>query len=294
MEMLARFVMQGRLQALLMAGLFGVFSQYMLPLALLSAAIISIYVLRKSSSEWLFVLLGSIVMIYASSFFVDVRPGLEFPIILLILPVLLAASLVLRITRSQGLALCVIVICAALWAIAVELMTGNAVEWWTEWLKLAVTGVKGAEFQGFEQNNSIQFMNGLIAMMLAMVTIVSLLIARWLQSKLYFPGEFRKEFVSLTTPLSVLIIFVLTYLLAYVVSASLATDLLVVFMVLYFFQGLAVLHGTVGAMNASSAFLWPPYVLLVFVPQFVIVGLAAVGLVDLYFDFRKLKQGAQL
>jgi hypothetical protein len=281
--------MRGRYQALLTAGIIGGLAQLMLPLALLSSAIVALYILRKGDKEGIFVLFGAAVIIMMVSFFVPSRPGLEYPLaIILLLPVYLCAT-ILRSSASQGLMVTMATGCAVILAITIQVISGDAVAWWSEWLKIAVQGVEGASYQGFEDNNSIRFINGLVAMMLAMATCASLFIARWMQATLYYPGAFSKEFQLLQTPKRIIFFIVVMLAIAAVLNGNLMYDLAIISTTLYFFQGLAVLHYNAARQKGSPLFyLVPPYLVLTFVPHYAIVGLACVGVTDLWLNYRKL------
>ena len=288
---LAEFVMRGPYQALITAGIIGGLAQLMLPLALLSSAIVGLYILRKGDKEGIFVLFGATIVIMIVSFFIQSRPGLSYPLaIILLLPVYLSTT-ILRATGSQGLMVVMAAGCAAVLAVAVQLLSGDAVAWWSGWLKVAVNGVEGATYQGFEESGSIQLINGLVAMMLGMATCASVFIARWMQSMLYYPGEFRKEFQVLQIPRKILFFIFVILGIAAILNRNLMYDLAIIATTLYFYQGLAVLHHNAAKQKGSPLiYLVPPYLVLTFAPHYAIVGLACVGVTDLWLNYRKLSK----
>ena len=200
MKYLAKFIIQGQFRSLITAGVIGGLSQLLLPLSLISSAIVSLYVLRKGEKEGIVVFLGTAAIIYIMSLYVQSRPGLHFPVALILLLPVYLCSRVLRGTESQGYAIATAAACSAIFAFAVQLISGDAVVWWGEWLKTALVGVKGANYEGFEVDGTILVMNGLVSMLLGMATIASVLIARWLQSALYNPGGFKEEFQMIQIP----------------------------------------------------------------------------------------------
>ncbi|MGR9045791.1 MAG: hypothetical protein ACU83N_10875 [Gammaproteobacteria bacterium] len=286
MKGIATFIMQGPFQALAVAGLLGVLSQFVLPLALLSNAIIALCVLAQTKSQWLVVLVGTVVMVIGSSFFVETRPGIDFPLTLILMVPVVLCAIVLAATESQSLSILVAVICAVILALTIQLLSGDAVQWWADWLKVAVTGVKNANYEGFVENNTLNLMNGLVAMMLVFGSVLAVFIGRWLQAILYKPGGFADEFIRIKFSFPVLAMMVVVLLVTAVINENLFKDFILIFTVPYFFQGMSVLHFTVNALGRSQSYLWPPYLLLFFFPQFVIVGMAGVGLVDVFLNFR--------
>jgi len=201
-------------------------------------------------------------------------------------PVVLCAK-TLELTESQSLSILVAVICAVILALTIQLVSGDAVQWWADWLKVAVTGVKNATYQGFAESGTLNLMNGLVAMMLVFAAVLTVFIGRWLQAILYNPGGFRNEFILIRFSFLVLAGMVVILLVTAVINESLFKDFILIFTVPFFFQGMSVLHYTVNAMGRSQSYLWPPYLLLIFFPQYVIVGMAGVGLVDIFLNFRK-------
>ena len=286
MKGIANFVTQGPFHAIVVAGLLGVLSQFMLPLALLSNAIIALCILALRKSQWLVVWLGTVVLVVASSFFVEARPGIGFPLtLILIVPVTLCA-MVLKLTESQSLSVLVAVANAVILALTIQLVSGDAVRWWSDWLKIAITGVENATYQGFVESGALNLLNGLMTMMFAFSIVLTVLIGRWLQATLHNPGGFANEFIRIKYSFTVLAGMVVILLVTAVINENLFSDFIMIFSAAYFFQGMSVLHYTVKAMDRGSSYLWPAYTLLVFFPQFAIIGMAGVGLVDVFFDFR--------
>ena len=282
------FILYSRTRAMLIAGILGGLSQRVLPLSLLSLVIVALFLLRKGGREGGMVALGSAAIIVALSFFIASRPGLAYPLALMLLLPVAFCSLLLRATAAQGAAVAAAGGCAAAFAIAIQLLSGDAVAWWSDWLKTAVQGVEGASYQGFEDNGSLLMMNGLIALLLGMAVVVSVLLGRWLQSLRYYPGEFRREYHCLRIPKAVVTGNILLVAGAAVLNQRLMIDLLIVSLLLYFFQGLAVLHHAAAKKQSGIWYLIPPYFLLTLAPHYVIVGLACVGITDVLLNFRKL------
>lgn len=288
MKFLASYIVRGQFQALSVSVFLGIVSLQILPAAILSAAVVSLYVLRKGHKKALWVLLATIALVYFCSLFLETRPGLSFPLIVALLIPVWISALVLRATESQGLAVTISIGCAALFAISIQLFTGDAVQWWSEWLKIAVSGVKNASYQQFIDSGSINSMNGLVATLLGICSIMSLFIGRWMQAKLYNPGGFAIEFNQLRIPKSFFFIIAVIVLVSAALSRNLMNDLLMVFSVIYFFQGLAILHYHILDKGYSQTLLFPVYLIIFFLPHYAIFGLAGAGVMDTFLNFRKL------
>lgn len=290
MQFLAKFVMQGQFQALMITASLAVLSQAMLPLAILSGGYSALFLLRKGEKKGLPLFISIFIITLISNQFIETRPGLGFPLIIVILCPIWVSATILRKTQSQGLAIAFALFCAAALAIAVQVYSGDAEQWWKDWLRLAISGVQNTAYEGFENSSALTVMNGIVAMMMGFATVCSLFLGRWMQATLYQPGGFKQEFHSIRVPKLIFFIVILILLVAMVINENLFTDLLIIFSVIYFFQGLSVLHCNVDRLGRSAMYLLPPYVLLLFTPQFVIVGMAGLGLVDTFVNFRKLPE----
>lgn len=287
MRRVAQFILQGPYQAIVLAGIVGGLAQMLFILAVPSAVAVALFVLRKGEKQGLPVLLGAALVSIAIGTLVDSRPGFDFPVaLLLLLPAYFGAK-VLRVGESQGLAIVALTACAALFAIAVQVLSGDAQQWWSDWLKIAVQGVPGASYEDFG-TNIMPAINGLIALLLGLLSSACLLSARWLQALLFNPGGFGREFRVLVLPSRLAVIMLALLPVAAIISLDLFYDLLLVAVMPFFFQGLAVLQHGAEKKRLNSFLMSLPYILLLFMPQFVIVGCACLGGVDLFVNFRKL------
>jgi hypothetical protein len=287
MKFLASYVMKGPIHALSVSVLFGLLSIQILPAAVLCASIVALFTLRKGHKNSFILFFATVVLSYLASLFIPSRPGLDFPIVILLLVPVWISALILRATESQGLAISAAIFCAALFAIFIELYSGNAIQWWGKWLETAVTGVKNASYQQFADSGSLTIMNGLIASVLGIGIVISLLLARWLQANLFNPGGFAAEFNNLIIPKKLLYFISLILLICFLINRDLFNDLLIVFSILYFFQGLAILHFYVEKNKFNKSMLLPVYLLIFFLPQYAIIGLAGAGVMDTFLNFRK-------
>ena len=288
MRFLAGFAMKGWLQTFLLTAIFGWLSIRFVPLALLSAGVGAMYTLRKGIlyGFLLFIIVATITWVI--SLFVETRPGLQTPVVIyLFLPVLLCASTLSK-TESQGYAVLVAAACGLFQAVFIQLLSGDAVVWWGDWLRQAIAGVQGATFEGFEDDGTLKVFNGLAAMLLAMVTFLSVLLGRYMQATQVNPGGCQIEFCALQIPLYGLTLTVVIAVLANFASQYLMYDVLIIATMIYFFQGLAVLHAVVINKGLKRGYLVPAYLLIIVAPQFGIVGFALVGVLDVFLNFRKL------
>lgn len=294
MRGLAKFIMRGRKEAIFIAAFFGSMSILLLPLAIFSAAAIGLVQLRKGWSEVAYIGLVAGVLIVAASLFLPARAGFPFPLVFALWVVVFVGTAVLRASQSQVIALIAVGGFCALFVIAMHLIVGDVVTWWSDWFKVVITNVDGATFDSFEEEGVLRIFNGFVAMVAGLAGMMTVLLARWMQSFLYNPEGYKTEFVSLMLPKMMLPVVVAILFVAGMIKDELMADLFIVGVVVYFFQGLATLHGLGTKKRWNKSWFAVPYLALMFVPQILIPGFAAFGALDTTMDFRAIRRGRKV
>ncbi|KXJ41172.1 MAG: hypothetical protein AXA67_06395 [Methylothermaceae bacteria B42] len=283
----AAFIMGARWRAVVLASLFALTGVYFVPMVILSAAVIALVTLRNGWLEGIVIFIAAAVVTLGIFMALPPRPGFPFPLAIVLWPPVMVAAEVLRRTYSQGFALLAVAAFMLAYVAVVHSLTGDVVAFWEQWLQQAVANVKGATVEGFKHDGTLRLFNGLVAMLYTASVVSALLLARWWQAILYNPGGFQKEFCQLRLPRSMLLGAVLLIWLAGTVNKILMVDLLMVAMMIYLFQGLAVLHGMLVKQGLTGFLMVPVYGLLLFMPQYGVMGLALLGAIDTFIDFRR-------
>ena len=274
------------------AVLAGVLGLKVPPFAILSGAVVALLALRRGVAVGLSVAVIAAIPVGAAWVWLGTRPGLVFPLALALWPPLLAAAEVLRRTGAQGLALLVIGLTVAGYDLAMHLAVDDVVAFWHDWLRQAIAAVPGARLQGFEEEDMIRLMNGFLGFLYGLSLAVALLFGRWLQSLACNPGGFAPEFRRLRLPRVLLPVAVAALWAAGWFDPLLAAEWFMAAMLVYFFVGLAVIHGVIAVRGMAPGWTVPAYVTLVYLPSIAIPGLALLGALDAFVDFRAQKQAA--
>lgn len=292
MRELARFIMRGRFYAIATTSLFGALALILPPLSLLSGATVGLVTLHHGTKEGLTIAAGAMLIVAVIFLAMVGRPDLAFLLLLgLWLPSLLSCW-ILRLSQSQTWALLMIGSLATLFIIGMHLLTGDVVAWWQQWAEKAISQahIEGITVEQLTQGGALALMNGLAAMFFGINLMLIVLLARWWQSLLYNPGGFAKEFYTLRLPrsLTMTVILIAAIVLTGIIDSRghILTDLFIVSVMLYLFQGLAAMHGMAAVRKVSQLWLLPLYVGLFILPPYIIVGLAMVGIVDSLINFR--------
>ena len=293
---LARYSMRGAWQAALVTATLLVLAVPFLPLSLLSAAIPALVLLRKGVAQTARTLAIAIlgVSAFAWGLFNDPMTLLTMAVVSW-LPVLLAAS-VLRATVSLAFGILVPVVLGALLVLGIFLFHPDPAASGLEVLQLLVPearvvgetqmGISKADYDAFMQQAS-HAVTGMMGIGLALNVLLSLFIARWWQAALYNPGGFQVEFHSLRIGQKVATIGLSVLLAAALLQTTLMYSLAAVVVVLFLFQGLAIVHALVKQRRLKWGWLAGLYVFMVFASVQMSLTLATLGVADSWLDFRK-------
>ncbi len=291
MEEIAKFIMAGRWRAIGLAALFTLLGVYFIPVSIISGAIIGLVALRRGPWEGVLVVLSAGIISWLIFSMLPPKPGFPFPLSFALWVPILIGAVVLRATSSQGKMLMSVGGWLTLYVLAMHWITGDVVAFWKSWLELAVANVKGATVYGFEEEGTLRLINSLVTLLYGIGATTALLLARWWQAILYNPGGFGIEFRHLQMPRWLIAVAVGVVWIAGTWNKILMVDLMVAAMVLYLFQGLAVVHFLVIRYQGSWFWLVPVYGLLLMLPQFSLMAVAFLGAVDSLADFRGLRAG---
>jgi hypothetical protein len=268
MRGLAEFVMKGRKQAIMAVLLLG-----LIPLLnLLSPVLVGLVVLRKGFQEAVQVLVWAILPIGGWALAGD-------PVPLIMLLGITGLAGLLRSSESWEFTL--------LAAIAV----GVCVEIYLR-LQPAVLDLIFLQMQPYFEANAIQgeqldalrdVMTSFMGAVYMFLSIVLLMLARWMQAALFNPGGFQKEFHGLRVEQRVALILVSCMMLANFEILIPQTWMLYLVLPLMF-SGIALIHAVVAAKKLSSLWLAVLYALIVLPLIANLVVLLA--LLDSWYDFR--------
>lgn len=292
MRSVLSFVMRGRVHVVTACAVCSVFSllPLLFPFIYVSGALLGLATLRNGAAEGALVLLGATVLGGAFTFAaIDTfRPAL-FLALLSWLP-LWALAVVLRRTRSQGAALAAGGCLLAAAIVVVRLYLGDPAVWWTTVLEGMFSQLSFPGDWGPFIERIAPLMTGVVAGGTLLGLAVTLMLARWWHAMLDRPGGFGEEFRALRMPKHSGYAALVLCAVAWFWGSDLAFEWLMLLIVLFGLQGIALVHYVVKRRNASVAWLAGLYVALAIMPQpasGVALGLALAGLSDTWVDYRR-------
>ncbi|MEJ2179296.1 MAG: hypothetical protein P8Y28_02415 [Gammaproteobacteria bacterium] len=298
MKALAAYIMKGRAQAIAIAAGFAVLSLIFPLLGLLSGAAVGLVTLRSGPAAGLLLTVATILVIAAIAS-LTAMPLLLPTILSLVVLLLLVwvAGSVLRYTRSLTQSIAVVSIAGMMFIVVFHLSVGDPAAWWQshfdEFFAQATESMMMDQQVVFKQNLETwsEIMTGFVTMAFLLNVIFSLFIARAWQAMLYNPGGFRQEFHGLQFGKRIAIFSLVVATLALIpenIIGYISKDLLMLVMMVYVLQGVAVVHALVALKGLHWAWLIGLYLLVFLMSQLV----AITGYIDTWLNFRKraLKQ----
>lgn len=294
MKAFATWVMKGRMQAVIAATVLAVMALLVTPLALLSAAVIMLTVLRQGWRE------GSLVV--ASALLAIAGLGgllFQMPVATAIVGAVLwlpAAVLggVMGRTGSLRLAIEAAAIGAAAIVALQYLTMADPAAFWRDALNEFLTQrIDPETLQASNVGAMVEllagWMPGGVAATWLLGVVASLMFARHWASLLDRPGAFGEEFRELRFGRWLLLlvpVLLVVGVLATGGKPSLLGQLYLVGMMVFLLQGVSMAHALVADFKASPAWLVGLYLLLIFVAPQGATMVALTGYADGWLDFR--------
>lgn len=297
MRAIAKFALRSPASASISAAAYAVFALFFAPFMIVSGAIVGLATLRFGSGLGSRVLAMAMLVAGVAYFLLLKELGAILILVVTWVPVLIVAQ-ILRRTENQGLAIAVCASFAVLYTTAVRVAVPDVSAHWLARLQALGDAVReqgGTFFELDEISVVAGVMHEATIVVVCLYWISAVLLARWWQAELFNPGGFGDEFRQLVIPklVSPLAAIVAVFALAQLVAGSvqgLPSDLLVVLVVLFAFQGLALLHHRVHQIGMSRGWLVGFYTLLMIMPHRIGLILAVIGIADTFADVRRLRK----
>ncbi len=298
MRGIARIAMTGPVAAAVVAASFSLLALFFAPALIISGAIVALVTLRHGWFEGLKVM--AMALVVSIGVLVLATGGVGRAGAVVVLPWLptWCAAIVLRATGRQGAALATLGAFVAGFALVLRQALGDVDAFWQGRLGQLGKAVReqGGQFLTPDEISAVAgMMHEASVAVMCLGLAAMLLLARAWQSGLYRPGAFGEEFRALVLPRWVLLAAGTLGIIAMLTAGGgalpgLVGDLLVVGVLLFAAQGLAVVHERAGRAMARRPWLIGLYVFAFLMPHVVATVLALTGVADQAADFRGLRK----
>ncbi|MEQ1529967.1 MAG: hypothetical protein ABL925_11685 [Methylococcales bacterium] len=289
MSFLAAYIMQGRMQAMIVASTLALLSLILPPISIVSSASVALVTLRRGALEGFFDLACSCAA--AALLGLLLLGNFQFALLygaVLWLPVWLCA-IVLRETRNLSLTIQIAVLLGALGVLVFYLFDAEpALMWKNALAQMIPANAPVADIQHTVDVFS-HYMTGVVAAGTVFSLLFGLFLGRWWQAVLYNPGGFKQEYLTLATSPKLAIGSVVIVVIAWASTgwvSEVAWNITILLFVMYIFIGTAVLHKVFAAMKLGR-YLVPMFYVTIFLIPHAMLPVALVGLSDAWMNLRK-------
>lgn len=288
MRPLAEFVMRGRMQATLLAGV----AASIPVLFWLAAAVCALVLLRKGVQAASGVIIAALV-----PSFIWAMLGDPFGLLVIIACILLAVYLrgsqswrgVLLVSVFVGIA--AMLVLQQVFAEPIGLLANEVGKLLPELLGDAKQQLSAQELAQLQQL-LVPVLTGLLASAVQAVALLSLLLARYWQAALYNPGGLRQEFHAIRLPRLAAAALVFVMLLAPNLSLQLA-GLTPITAPALLFAAISCVHGLAAKYRQATFTLVVFYLSLALLSQLLFPFLILLALIDSLFDLRGLSRAGK-
>ena len=295
---IARLAMKGPLAAALSATVYTLLALVFAPFLFVAGGIICLSGLRHGGNAGLQVALSALVISGGLVFLMTNASSIAYVLAVALIP-LVGLAAVLRLTESQGISITAAAVLSFVFAMVMRYSVADVDNFWLQRLTQFRDAVEaqGGQFLSLTELGMVAGMMHASTILLVMLFFSgALLIGRWWQASLYNPGGFGEEFRRLLLPRPVILVAAVLSVAALLVlnssgSLGLLGDALLLMMILFAMQGLAIVHYRGTKKKVANAFFVFLYIFLVLLPHFVGAILTFVGIIDNVADFRKLRVG---
>ncbi len=305
MQALARFVMRGPGQAILVAAGFGLLS--IVPilgfLSVVSGAAVALVTLRQGARQGFTIVAGATLAVALLMLLLQGQTVVGWIFSLVVWLPVWGLALVLRSTVSWSKTLNAVVVLGFVVLTLFYTLLGDPVQFWqralTALIEMAAAQGGDVDMAAFQAQLPAvaEWLTAVLVAAQALGLVASLALARWWQSVMFHPGGFRQEFhgLSLRRETSIVVLVVLLFsMFGPGVIASMASDLMMTVMLVYSIVGLGFVHHLVAVTGRSVNWLVALYVAMFVALPHVVAMLAAVGFADSWTNFRaRLPQAAK-
>jgi len=281
MRAIAEFIMRGRMQATLV-----VVGCAALPLLFwLSAAAGCLVLLRRGLNDAFGIIAWALLPALFWWYFGDPR-------IFMVLVGSLGLAMVLRASESWVRVLLVSVALGLLYAVVLGAVFREPIEAMSQELQKHLPAMLAGLYDQMSVEERARLgaliapvLNGLIAALLQIVSVLSLIVGRYWQALLYNPGGFGREFRAVRLPLVPALVLLVCMLVGpnFGPRMAMLTPLCSVPLV---FAGLALIHGLVAEKRLAKFWLVGMYITLLVFMQLTYPLLVLLAIVDSLIDFR--------
>ena len=287
---MAEFICRGRSQAVLIIAVFALLALAILPLfplIVISGAALALVTLSNNLNTTLVVFgiaFGLCVLLLTPIGLVKQ----SYILLMFWIPIVIGAE-VLRRSKNLALALLTLLMLVSAAVVAFLAVVSDPIAlWYKVFGVLQQIPELASQVQLSQEQIDIVVvvMTGFVASTSLLLIATCLLLGRWWQGRLVNPGGFQREFNSLNLGKVLSAVAVVLIVAATLFGTQLLIALSAVFVVIFLFQGLAVIHAFTANQVKLKIWLVVFYVVMLIVKELLLM-VSLFGIVDCWLDCRR-------
>jgi hypothetical protein len=291
MKNFASFTLSGKFPAFTVVFGFLLFALIFPLSAILSGAAIVLITLHAGpKNSFSIVLACTIALALVSSVFIGHASLGAATAVAQLLPSFILA-VIFYSTRSLSLSLQAAALLGALAFVIVNALFPNSDQFWQQSLSTILAPV--LEKSGYDTEQSAllitqtaKFMTGLLIASIVLVHSSILLFGYKLKCIIDGSQQFEQDFQQMRLGKVLAILTVCVGVWAILTQSAYAAQLCGILSILFFLQGMAVIHTTCGTMTKGKLWLIITYILVIFVPQAILIVIL-LGILETFFKIRE-------
>jgi hypothetical protein len=284
---LGEYFLANPLYAFLAVLVFTTLPLVSIPGGFLAGILVGFVTLCRGFKTGFLVLIGAAIPVIIITLW---KPILLYDLVFLRCALIWVLAGIFRLSISWRLILEILTLLGLVVVLTFHLAIGDVSAWWLPKAEMVIKSVLSGQFTDERIQQMIQQLAPIATGLFCAVTIlgawIQLLLARWWQAVISYPGGLRKEFVEIRAGLILASLFTLT-LLAALFGMAFAIDLLPVVILPLVIDGLCLLHKWMQYNHKIVYLLAAVYIGIVILPVIMAVILALLGYIDSWYDLRK-------
>lgn len=292
MQTLARYAMSGFWQAVLVISLLGMGAWILFPLMYLSGAVLALVAMQLGPTKAVQVVAACLLVQGAAGAVLMASPVSAMALASLLWVPLTALGGRVWQRASLPSVLSMVAVLGLVAVVAFYVLHDDPALWWQQRVERMLASQMGQMGGGSPSDQNLSailqgvapYLPGAFAAVWVMGLAVSLVMGRWLQSRLYRPGAFGAEFQAWRLPRGWSVVALLCAM-GTLWRADAALNLLVPLTVILCLPALGLLHGLLRGRSAGHVYLGLLYAAVLVMPHLAMI-LAGVSLLDSWMDFR--------
>lgn len=193
-------------------------------------------------------------------------------------------------TRSLTFSLQIAALLGAIVFVLVNVMIPDTQAFWQQVLTPMLSAMLEASGQSEQQleafvSQTAKYMNGLLIASIVLVHSCILLLGYKLHSLTNNNTQFETDFLQLHLGKVLAILALTAGLWAFIAKSAFAVQLCGILIILFFLQGMSVIHTTCSTMTKGKLWLIITYLLVIFVPQAIVI-IILLGLIATFVNLR--------